>query len=92
MVAHEAADGFLEAQAHIIEPLGSYDIVDLKFGTQMLRARTRSGFVAKAGDRVFARLDPTQAHFFDTRAARTSGSGCEHGQAIGSFDRTSRTA
>ena len=38
----EAADGFLPVEAHIIEPLGSYDIVDLKFGSQMLRARTRS--------------------------------------------------
>jgi multiple sugar transport system ATP-binding protein len=73
MVAHEASDGFLEAQAHIIEPLGSYDIVDLKFGTQMLRARTRSGFVARAGDRVYARLDPAQAHFFDTQSGQNLG-------------------
>ncbi len=73
IVAHEAADGFLPAEAHIIEPLGSYDIVDLKFGEQMLRARTRSGFVARAGDRVFARLDPTQAHFFDTASGQSLG-------------------
>jgi hypothetical protein len=32
--------GFLPVEAHIIEPLGSYDIVDLKVGEQMLRART----------------------------------------------------
>ena len=67
------ADGFLPVEAHIIEPLGSYDIVDLKVGTQMLRARTRAGFVAKAGDRVFARIDPTQAHFFDTQSGQTLG-------------------
>ncbi|MBX3584055.1 MAG: ABC transporter ATP-binding protein [Rhizobiaceae bacterium] len=73
IVAHEAAEGFLPAEAHIIEPLGSYDIVDLKFGSQMLRARTRSGFVAKAGDRVFARLDPTQTHFFDTASGQSLG-------------------
>jgi multiple sugar transport system ATP-binding protein len=72
-VAHEAAEGFLPAEAHIIEPLGSYDIVDLKFGSQMLRARTRSGFVAKAGDRVFARIDPAQAHFFDAQSGRSLG-------------------
>jgi multiple sugar transport system ATP-binding protein len=73
VVAHEAADGFLPAEAHIIEPLGSYDIVDLKFGEQMLRARTRSGFVAKPGDRVFARIDPAQAHFFDTESGQSLG-------------------
>ncbi|MEW9806142.1 ABC transporter ATP-binding protein [Mesorhizobium marinum] len=73
LVAHEEADGFLPAEAHIIEPLGSYDIVDLQFGEQMLRARTRSGFVAKAGDRVFARLDPSQAHFFDTASGQSLG-------------------
>jgi len=73
IVAHQATDGFVPAEAHIIEPLGSYDIVDLKFGTQMLRARTRSGFVAKAGDQVFARLDPAQAHFFDTESGQSLG-------------------
>jgi multiple sugar transport system ATP-binding protein len=73
IVAHQAADGYLPVEAHIIEPLGSYDIVDLKVGSQMLRARTRSGFVAKAGDRVFARIDPAQAHFFDTASGQSLG-------------------
>ena len=73
LVAHEAADGYLPVEAHIIEPLGSYDIVDLKVGSQMLRARTTSGFVAKAGDRVFARIDPAQAHFFDTASGQSLG-------------------
>ena len=31
-----------------------------------LRARTHSGFVGRAGDTVWARLDPPQTHFFDT--------------------------
>ncbi|GLS28580.1 multiple sugar transport system ATP-binding protein [Mesorhizobium albiziae] len=73
LVSREAADGYLPVEAHIIEPLGSYDIVDLKVGQQMLRARTRSGFVGKAGDRVFARLDPAQAHFFDTESGNSLG-------------------
>lgn len=73
IVAHEPAAGLLPAEAHIIEPLGSYDIVDLQFGSQMLRARTRAGFVAKAGDRVFAGLDPTQAHFFDSASGQSLG-------------------
>src|SRR5262249_41460652 len=55
LVVHDAAEGFLPVEAHIIEPLGAYDIVDLQVGKQMLRARTRSGYVKQAGDRVFAR-------------------------------------
>ncbi len=73
LVRHDAADGFLPVQTHIIEPLGSYDIVDLKVGDHMLRARTRSGFVASPGDPVFARIDPTHAHFFDTASGESLG-------------------
>jgi multiple sugar transport system ATP-binding protein len=73
IVARQAAEGFLPVEAHIIEPLGSYDIVDLKVGSQMLRARTRSGYVANAGDRVYASLDPAQAHFFDTESGNSLG-------------------
>jgi multiple sugar transport system ATP-binding protein len=73
LVEHQAADGFLPAEAHIIEPLGSYDIVDLQFGPQMLRARTRAGFVSKPGTQVFARIDPAQAHFFDRASGRSLG-------------------
>ncbi len=60
------APGHVPVEAHLIEPLGAYDIVDLKIGPQLIRARTPSGFVARAGDRVWARLDPAQTHFFDT--------------------------
>ncbi|MGO4841889.1 TOBE domain-containing protein, partial [Rhizobiaceae sp. 2RAB30] len=73
LVDHQAREGFLPVEAHIIEPLGAYDIVDLKVGGQTLRARTRSGYVARAGDRVFARVDPAQAHFFDKESGNSLG-------------------
>jgi multiple sugar transport system ATP-binding protein len=60
--------GFRPAEAHIIQPYGGFDIVDLRFGEKTLRARTTSGYVGKAGDRVFARIDPSHAHFFDTKS------------------------
>jgi len=72
-VRNDSADGFMEVEAHIIEPLGSYDIVDLKVGDQMLRARTKSGYVTTAGKTVWARLDPAQAHFFDTASGQSLG-------------------
>ena len=73
----EPADGYVPVEAHIIEPLGAYDIVDLKVGSQFLRARTPSGFVRGPATTVWARIDPTQTHFFDNstrRVAAASGS------------------
>jgi multiple sugar transport system ATP-binding protein len=73
LVAHEAGDGFLPVEAQIIEPLGSHDIVDLKVGDGLLRARTASGFVAGPGARVWAKVDPAQAHFFDAASGESLG-------------------
>jgi multiple sugar transport system ATP-binding protein len=67
LVSRQEAGGFIPVEAHIIEPLGAYDIVDLKIGGQFLRARTASGFVGKPGDTVWAKLDEAQTHFFDSR-------------------------
>jgi len=65
LVAREEAPGARPLEAHFIEPLGAYDIVDLKVGERYLKARTASGFVRSRGDRVWARLDASQVHFFD---------------------------
>ena len=73
LVERESRDGYLPVEAHIIEPLGSHDIIDLKVGTQMLRARTRSGFVSRPGDKIWIRIDPSQAHFFDTASGDSLG-------------------
>jgi multiple sugar transport system ATP-binding protein len=72
-VSREAREGFVPVEVHIIEPLGSHDIVDLKVGDQMLRARTRSGFVPGPGEAVWARIDAVQAHFFNTATGTSLG-------------------
>ncbi|HZF21994.1 MAG TPA: ABC transporter ATP-binding protein [Burkholderiales bacterium] len=71
LVARQQTPGYVPVEAHIIEPLGPFDIVDLKFGAQMLRARTSSGYVARAGDVVWAKLDEAQTHFFSTRSGES---------------------
>ena len=71
LVARQQTPGYVPVEAHIIEPLGPFDIVDLKFGAQMLRARTSSGYVARAGDVVWAKLDEAQTHFFSTRTGES---------------------
>jgi multiple sugar transport system ATP-binding protein len=73
LVEREGTTGYMPVEAHIIEPLGAYDIVDLKIGAQFLRARTRSGYVTRAGDWVWARIDPAQAHFFNTESGKSLG-------------------
>jgi multiple sugar transport system ATP-binding protein len=65
LVARGDQPGYMAVEAQIIEPLGSHDIVDLKVGETMLRARTASGFVGGPGQKVWARIDPGQVHFFD---------------------------
>jgi multiple sugar transport system ATP-binding protein len=73
LVSRDQRPGYSAAEAHIIQPFGGFDIVDLKFGTRTLRARTTSGFVDKVGTQVFARLDPSQAHFFDSKSGASLG-------------------
>ncbi|MBU1305286.1 MAG: ABC transporter ATP-binding protein [Alphaproteobacteria bacterium] len=73
LVAHAPQDGYVEVTAGIIEPLGSHDIVDLKVGDGVLRARTKSGFVPGPGATVWTRIDPGQAHFFDTTTGSSLG-------------------
>jgi multiple sugar transport system ATP-binding protein len=71
LVSRQEAPGYVPAEAHIIEPLGAYDIVDLKLGRQLIRARTTSGYVGKPGDTVYARLDESQTHFFHTATGKS---------------------
>ena len=73
LVSRDDQPGYRPVEAHLIQPFGGFDIVDLKVGGKTLRARTTSGFVGKAGDRVLARIDPAQAHFFDTKSGASLG-------------------
>lgn len=66
-------DGYLPASVHIVEPLGSHDIVDVRLGDHTLRVRTRSGVVAAPGMPVWLQLDPSRVHLFDTDGGKTLG-------------------
>jgi multiple sugar transport system ATP-binding protein len=74
LLSHEASKGALEVETTNIEPLGSHDIVDVRVGDEILRARTESGFVAGEGQKVWVNLDPAQAHFFDRQSGLSLGS------------------
>ena len=67
----DQAAGFAPVQVQLIEPLGAFDIVDLKLGPNSLRARTKSGFAGKIGDPLWVRLDPAQTHFFNAKTGES---------------------
>jgi multiple sugar transport system ATP-binding protein len=62
-----AGAGAVQAEAHLIEPVGAFDIVDVKVGAEILRARTAPGRVARPGSPVWIKLDAQRTHFFDQR-------------------------
>ena len=66
-------ENHVKAEIHVIEPIGSYDIVDIKVGDQVMRARTPTRFVEKVGDTVWIRLDEKRTHFFDKRTGNSLG-------------------
>ena len=49
LVARQPTDGYIPVEAHIIEPLGPYDIVDLKFGKQLLARAHRQRLRGEGG-------------------------------------------
>ena len=65
ILSHEPRDGFVETETTNVEPLGSHDIVDVRVGSDTLRARCASGFVHGEGAKVWIALDPQRVHFFD---------------------------
>ena len=65
ILSHEPRNGFVETETTNVEPLGSHDIVDVRVGSETLRARCASGFVHGEGAKVWIAIDPQRAHFFD---------------------------
>ena len=79
LVARTATPGYQPAQVQLIEPLGAYDIVDLKVGSTVLRARTKSGFITKKNEMVWAGLDASQTHFFNSKTGQSLNIRLGHG-------------
>jgi multiple sugar transport system ATP-binding protein len=65
----EAKEGYMKAEIRVIEPLGPYDIADIKVGDQIIRAKSETHFIEKPGQPVWVQLDEQRTHFFD----KTSG-------------------
>ena len=68
LVEHSERPGYVPAEVHLIEPQGAYDIVDLRVGKSIVRARTESRFVDRIRQPVWVKLDEAQTHFFDKKS------------------------
>jgi multiple sugar transport system ATP-binding protein len=59
---------YLPAAVHLIEPQGAYDIVDIRVGDAVIRARTESGLVTRIHEPVWLKFDEARTHFFDKKS------------------------
>jgi multiple sugar transport system ATP-binding protein len=63
----ERAD-YVPAAVHLIEPQGAYDILDLRIGDAVLRARTESGLATRLQEPVWVKLDEARTHLFNRKS------------------------
>jgi multiple sugar transport system ATP-binding protein len=68
LVERSERTGYVPAEIHLIEPQGAYDILDIRIGKPVVRARTESRLVTRIHERVFVKLDEAQTHFFDKKS------------------------
>lgn len=78
--AREPGEGHLSAEVHLIEPLGSANILDLRLGTDaetqepiLLRVRTHPTFRAAVGEQLWFDFDEEQTHLFDWETEQALG-------------------
>ncbi|MCY4401933.1 MAG: ABC transporter ATP-binding protein [Candidatus Poribacteria bacterium] len=71
-VSKEPIEGKIKTDVHLIEPLGSVNIIDLILGTDeethepiLLRVRTHPSFQVQIGDTIWLDFDEEQMHLFD---------------------------
>lgn len=72
-LSRKAIENYIPSKVNVIEPLGPYDILDIKINGQHMRVKCASNYIQKPGEIVWIQLDERRSHFFDkeTGAALT---------------------
>ena len=70
-LTRQARENYIKSEVHVIEPLGPYDILDLKVSGQHMRVKSASNYIEKPGDAVWIQLDEKRTHFFDKESGRS---------------------
>jgi multiple sugar transport system ATP-binding protein len=66
-VRSERIDGALQAEVYVVEPLGPNNIIDIKIGNNILKARSPASFKPKIGGAIWFKFDIDRIHLFDKK-------------------------
>ena len=76
-LSQEPEPKYIETKVHIVEPLGSENIIDLNIGKNLekdedilLRARTSPAFTVNAGQKIWMNFDMARMHIFDPKTEK----------------------
>lgn len=61
----EASSDTIQAEVYIVEPLGSENIIDLRIGENILKAKTLPTFIPDVGQPVHIWFNKERMHIFD---------------------------
>ena len=70
-IATNGTPGVLPAEVYVTEKMGSYRIVDLKYGEEILRARTSAYVNLDMGDTVRMSFDMDRVRLFDSKSGQS---------------------
>jgi multiple sugar transport system ATP-binding protein len=64
-VRSEASDETIQTEVYVVEPLGSENIIDLKIGDNLLRAKTLPTIQPDIGQPIYMLFEKDRMHVFD---------------------------
>jgi multiple sugar transport system ATP-binding protein len=70
-LSRQEKDGYVKTEVNAIEPLGPYDIVEIKIDGQRMRIKSATRFIEKPGDWIWIQLDEQRTHFFDKQNGKS---------------------
>jgi multiple sugar transport system ATP-binding protein len=69
-VQEEAREDVIQAKVYVVEPLGSENIIDLKIGENLLKAKTLPTFHPNIGQPIKLCFDKDRMHVFDRKTEK----------------------
>ncbi len=71
IITGEKKENYLKAQVYVIEKMGSYNIVDIKYGEEIIRVRTLPSVRLEIGETVYASFIMDRIRLFDKKTEET---------------------
>lgn len=65
IISPKKEENYIDSSVFIVETIGTYNIVDIKFGEEIVRVRTQPSFLPNVGDPVFIYFDMKMIRLFD---------------------------